>query len=143
MSHPDLGALLNALLPYAQQMLEKHGEFFPFAASMSSAGEIALAASYSGDEHPESQAVIDLSIQGLRERATRGEIRASGVCVDVRAIAPGQSKKTDAIETRLEHANGEAVNVFLPYQKGFRGKLKYGDIFASSGTPSVFAHDVG
>jgi membrane protease YdiL (CAAX protease family) len=30
MAHQDLNELLNALLPFAQQMLEKHGEFFPF-----------------------------------------------------------------------------------------------------------------
>lgn len=27
MAHPDLNQLLNALLPFAQEMLAKHGEF--------------------------------------------------------------------------------------------------------------------
>jgi hypothetical protein len=35
MSRPDLGSLLNVLLPFAREMLAKHGEFFPFAAAMS------------------------------------------------------------------------------------------------------------
>jgi hypothetical protein len=29
MAHPDLDKLLNAMLPFGTQMLEKHGEFFP------------------------------------------------------------------------------------------------------------------
>jgi len=40
MAHPDLDQLLNAVLPFAQQMLSKHGEFFPFGASMTIDGEI-------------------------------------------------------------------------------------------------------
>ncbi len=34
MAHPDLDELLNALLPFAQQMLTKRGEFFPFGTGM-------------------------------------------------------------------------------------------------------------
>jgi hypothetical protein len=40
MAHPELDELLDTLLPFAQQMLQKHGEFFPFGAAMTSSGEI-------------------------------------------------------------------------------------------------------
>jgi hypothetical protein len=44
MAHPDLDELLNALLPFAQQLLSKHGEFYPFRSAMTTDGEIEAAA---------------------------------------------------------------------------------------------------
>jgi hypothetical protein len=39
LAHEDLNELLNALLPFAQEMLTKHGEFFPFGVSIAAGGE--------------------------------------------------------------------------------------------------------
>jgi hypothetical protein len=139
LAHPDLDELLNALLPFAQEMLAKHGEFFPFGGSVATDGEIAHVGAHSGDERPPSQEVIDLLITGFAKQAKEGRIRAAAICLDVRTIPPGQSEKTDAICTRLEHVNGEAVDVFLPYRKGRLGKHKYGELFASKGEHYVFA----
>ena len=40
MLHPDLSQLLNAMVPFGQQMLEEHGEFFPYGGVMTTSGEI-------------------------------------------------------------------------------------------------------
>jgi hypothetical protein len=48
----EMDLLLDMLLPFAQQQLEKHGEFFPFAASIDSSGALAMVAVDLGDEHP-------------------------------------------------------------------------------------------
>jgi hypothetical protein len=143
LAHPDLDELLNALLPFAQEMLAKHGEFYPFAGSMSADGEIAHVGAHTGDEHPSSQDVIALLTAGLTEQAAQGTIRAAAVCLDVRTIPPGASEKVDAICTRLEHESGEAVDVYLPYRKGWLGKFKYGDIFAGQGEQAIFARPEG
>jgi hypothetical protein len=50
----DVDALLNAALPLAQQMLERHGEFFPYGVAIDLAGEEHMLAAYDGDEHPPS-----------------------------------------------------------------------------------------
>jgi hypothetical protein len=139
MAHPDLEELLNFLVPFAQQMLAKHGEFFPFAATMGVDGKIAPAAAHTGSEQPPSQEVIDLLLAGFRRQAARGEIRAAGLCVDVRTVPPGETEKVDAICTRLEHREGDAVHVFLPYRKGWLGRVKYGELFAGRGERVVFA----
>jgi len=36
--HPDLDALLNNLLPFAERMLREHGEFYPFGGSITPDG---------------------------------------------------------------------------------------------------------
>jgi hypothetical protein len=101
-------------------------------------GGIAHVGGWTGQEHPPSQELVDVINAGLRERAERGEICASGLCVDVLTIPPGETQKRDAISIRLEHANGESVVVFLPYRRSETGKHEYGKLFAMRGPREVF-----
>jgi hypothetical protein len=132
MAHPDLDQLLNALLPFAQQMLSKHGEFYPFGSAMTTDGKIEAHGAYDGDEQPPSQQLIDLLTQAFRQQAAAGQIRAAAICYDICTIPPGQSEKTDAICVSAEHQNGEAADVCLPYKKGWLGKISYGEIFGAA-----------
>jgi hypothetical protein len=138
MAHQDLDALLNALLPFAQQMLAKHGEFYPFGATMASDGQVAMSAGYTGSERPASIELIEILKQGFRSTIATTELRAAGLCFDVRVTPPNAERPTDAIQASLQRASGEAVDVFLPYHKGLFGKLKYGALFAGPGTLYVF-----
>jgi len=138
MAHPDLDTVLNALLPFAQQMLVKHGEFHPFGASMTVSGEVSLAAGMPETEKSESTTVIETLTFGFRQQATDGLIRAMGICFDSRVVPPGASEKVDAICSRLEHMNGESAEVFLTYKKGWFGRVKYGSLFASKGDSQIF-----
>jgi hypothetical protein len=138
MSRADLDELLPVLFEFAQLMLSESGEFFPFAAAMKRVGQIQSIGGYTGDEHPLSQDLIDLLVESLRRDAAAGTIRASGICMDVRTIPPGSSEKSDAICARLEHEDGEAIDVFLPYCKTLFGKFKYAAVFATPGNPEVF-----
>jgi hypothetical protein len=139
MAHPDLDTLLNPLLSFAQQMLAKQGTFLPFGVSMRSDGEIAMAAGYIGDSRPEPVAIIDLLVQGFQQEAATGAIRAAGICIDMRIVPPGGTDKTDAICAQLEHAEGNCVDVYLPYKKRWLGRFKFGQIFAVSRDQRVFA----
>lgn len=138
MTHPDLDELLNVLLPFAQQMLAKQGEFLPFGSSMKIDGTIIANAGYDISAHPQSQEIIDLMISSFQQSATSGELRAAGICCDIRVAPPGMTKKTDAICVSLEHQSGAAVDVVIPYKKGLFGKLIYGELFAAKRTPQFF-----
>jgi hypothetical protein len=137
-AHEDLNLLMNELLPFAKQMLATHGEFFPFGGYVDVRGRITHVGGSTGEEQPPSQAVIDVINGVLRERAERGEIRASGICVDVLTIPPGEAQKRDAVSVRLEHVNGESVIVFLPYRAAPAGGYEYGELFAIRGGHDVF-----
>jgi hypothetical protein len=139
MAHPDLDQLLNVALEFAQKMLKQHGEFFPFGASMALDGKITMDGATTGKEKPPSQELLDLLSESYTERANKGELRAAAVCADVRVPPPGSEAKTDAIQVGLEHANGEAVTVFLPYQKGWFGRVRYGNLFASARDRQFFS----
>jgi len=132
MSHPDLGELLNALLPMAKMLLEKQGEFYPIGAIMLSDAEIRhVGAGIEGDEHPLSQSLIDLLTENYKQEAAKGRLRAAGICYDALTIPPGKHLKQDAICCVLEHWSGEAFSVFLPYVKLNSGNLQYDQLFAS------------
>jgi hypothetical protein len=68
----DLDGLLNAALPFAQQMLERHGEFFPYGVTLGASGDTRMVAGQPGQgERPPSTEVLALLVEGLRrERET-------------------------------------------------------------------------
>jgi hypothetical protein len=133
----DLDTLLDPLLQIAQDMVRKRGEFFPFGNVMKTDGEVALIAGYSGSERPPSQELIDLMVDGMRSQAASGDIRAAGVCYDVR-VRSEDGTPTDAIAVALEHRAGDTVLVLMPYSKGRLTGVRFGDLTAAPGEHRVF-----
>jgi hypothetical protein len=129
---------MQAMTSFAQQMLSKRGAFYPFAATIKTNGEIVMAAATDGKRAPHPQELLQLLTDGLRAQATAGEIKAAGICVDVRVSRPGESAKTDAIQCGVEHVIGESVDVFVPYRKRWFGRVDYGEVFASARERQIF-----
>lgn len=133
--------LLNALIPFAQQQLDKQGDFAPFAGMFTKDDEI-----HFGMAAPEkleteggvalSQESIDRIILGHIAEKEKNNLLISGICFDTRVSNEGKEKE-DAICISLEE-EGKSINVFLPYKKSFFGKIKYGQIFASAKEPKIF-----
>jgi hypothetical protein len=131
-------ALMNALVPFAQQQLSKHREFYPFGGTMSVDGKIAQSASSTGEEHPASQPLIDLLEKGFRDGAKRHLYKATAIVVDVRTIPPGKKEKQDAIEVRLDHVSGYSVRVLFPYAFSPKGDLEVALPFTVQGDGRIF-----
>jgi len=138
LDNPDFAVLLTHLMPFAEQMLAKHGEFFPFGVSITPSSKVSQVGVALDSERPQSQQVIDALISDFRAKAFRGELRSIGICLDVRTVVPGQAEKSDAISARLEHANGQAIEVFKPYVRHIDGTCVYGKLFARPGKRLVF-----
>lgn len=139
MAHSDLDELLNALLPMAEMLLARHGEFYPIGAIMLSDGEIRhVGAGIEGDDHPTSQSLIDLLTEAFQKEATEGKLRAAEIGYDALTVPPGKHEKQDAICCGLEHCLGEAVNVFRPYAKTEGGSFHFEEIFAVERRPQFF-----
>jgi hypothetical protein len=133
----DLDALLDALLPFAHEMLSKRGGFYPFGAVMKADGEVTMVAAYTGTEHPDSIDLIDSMRSGMRSQAASGEIRAAGVCYDVKVRSEG-GKPADSIAVDLEHQAGDTVQILMPYSKPRFGSYRFGELSASSGERHIF-----
>lgn len=138
LSDQDIATLTGTLVPFAQQMLRQHGEFYPFAATMDKGGAVAQVAGDIGSERPGSAEMIAFLQGALRAQAEQGELRACGICLNVGARLPGYADKVDAICCQLEHSDGRAVQVFVPFRKGFLGKLKFDGPVALPGEAVAF-----
>ena len=139
MTHPDYDTMLNALIPFAQQMISKEGEFFPFGAEIRSSGEIGLNAPHPDRAESPTKELIDTLYAGLKSKADKGEIRAAAVCFDTRIQRPGQAEKTDAICVHLEHQNEKAIEVYVPYSKSLLGKVQYEKLVGSPADQQIFS----
>jgi hypothetical protein len=114
----DLDGLLGAALPFAEKMLDKHGEFFPYAVVLGADGQPRMVAGHPGGERPASADVLAVLVDGLR--AQRDEIRA-------------------AARVELEHREGHALVALQPYRKKrLRRGVEYADMLGSDGTPQVW-----
>jgi hypothetical protein len=135
----EIQELLNFLLPYAERMLSEHGEFYPYAAALDSDGELNAVGTDLDDDSPDVGEVLLALHQGLRERAAEGEIRASGIAADVTLTDPDSGETTDAVQVELDHAEADAVDIFVPYETEAEG-IKFGELVAAEGREPVFAH---
>jgi hypothetical protein len=136
--HPDLNALLNDLLPFAERRLAEHGQFYPFGGSIAADGKHVSVGAKGSSDRPKSHELIDIMTNAFRSQASEGKIRAAGICFDVRIVPPGQVDKTDAIQLALEREGSDAVDVFVPYAQLPDGEFSYGELFASERIPTMF-----
>ena len=136
--HEDFGALISAVLPPAQAMLQDLGGFVPFGAMITKQGEPQMAGGAGDASQWTTEEIIAMYQDGFRDAVKLGFYRAVAICLDVRVTVPGKLEKTDALQIMLEHENGEALGVFLPYEKDFDDEIKYGQMFATPIEAKVF-----
>jgi hypothetical protein len=135
----DCEEVMNAVLPLAQKMLSKSGEFYPYGGYMKPDGEIAIVGAKDGEtDHPKSQDLLNMLHESLSATAAKCKIKATAIIFDVRVNLPGSQEKSDAIQINLEHTDGYSAEVFLPYQKRPDGRVTYGDMFAQVGGHDIF-----
>lgn len=129
----DLDGLLDLTLSFAQQQLAGPGEILPYAALVDQAGELRLVAVDVDDEMPRSTDVIDACVAALTSQ--RSSIRACAVVAEVRVPELGG----DAVRVELEHADGHAIAVLLPYaRKASGGDIEYGPLRGQAGSRRVW-----
>jgi hypothetical protein len=139
LQHPkaECELLMNAVLPFAEKMLKKDGEFFPYGGVLKSTETIASLAGYDGRERPPSTDVINLLKKGFVDGAKSGEYRATALVYEVRVVVPSSGKKSDAIAVSLNHRANYSVIVYYPYELK-KGVLTYGEVFAQKGEFDIF-----
>jgi hypothetical protein len=133
----EIEQLLNVLLPHAEQMLNEHGEFYPYAAALDADGDVTPVAPSVDEDHPDVGDVLVALHEGLRAQAADGSIRASGIAADVTLTDPDSGETTDAVQVELDHAHGDAVDIFVPYETQPDG-IKFGELVAAQGREPVF-----
>lgn len=134
----EIQKLLDYLLPFAEQMLTRDGEFYPYAAAVDTAGSIEAVGPAVETDDPDVSDILVALHADLREQAAEGVIRASGIAADVTLTDPDSGETTDAVQVELDHAEGDAVDVYVPYEREDEG-VKFGELVAAEGREPVFS----
>jgi hypothetical protein len=133
----DCEVLRNSVLPFAEQMLSRYGEFYPFGAAMQPDDAIVSIAGYDGQEHPPSADVIRLLKEGFVAGARKSQYKATALIYDIRVTLPSTGEKSDAIAVSLNHRDNYSVIVMFPY-KIEDGKPLLGVAFTQKGEADIF-----
>lgn len=128
---------MNAALPFAEQMLEKHGEFFPYGQALNTEGKIVSVAGHSEQQQTQSSEMMQIIKSGFIQGAKSGQYKATALVYDVRVTVPSTGKKSDAIAISLNHKDDYSVIVYFPY-KIEAGKVTFGELFAMRGENDIF-----
>jgi hypothetical protein len=133
MTQKDLDDLLDYVVPLAQDILGKNGQFYPFGATLSRAGETTLIGEDHGlGEYPEADEALDALYDEARDNA--GAIRAVAFASDV--LVDGDAS---AIRVELEHEDGIATVVLVPYTPAEPGGFpRFGPLTSSPGESRVW-----
>jgi hypothetical protein len=133
--------LINAVLPLAEKMLKQHGEFYPYGGYMKPDGTIVDVGAEDPDtDRPKSRDLIYVLRSSFREMASGNQCKAVAVVFDVAVNLPSSSRKSDAIQVCVDHAEGYSVEVFFPYQI-VNNQIVYGETFAQEGKHEIFGAD--
>jgi hypothetical protein len=129
--------LLNVLMPFAHQTLERYGEFYSCGATLDASGKIALAA-IGEDVAEDLQEMVRIINDGFIAGARSGEYRATALAYEATVVPPGGRKKVDAIAVALDHRDSYSVLVFFPYTVNGQ-EVVIGAPFGGAGEGQIFA----
>jgi hypothetical protein len=133
----EIEKLLKYLMPFAEEKLNQDGEFYPYAAVVAEDGELKSVSAGEGEEPDVGDLLLALH-EELRQRAAEGSIRASGIAADVTLTDPDSGETRDAVQVELDHAESDAVDIYVPYESAADG-VKFGDLVAAAGSAPVFS----
>ncbi len=117
----DADTLLSTVLEVAGQRLVADGGFFPFGAAHTPDGELVL---LGGDpdlgDHPTTEEVLRSLHAGTAERS--GDYRSIALAADV------VDGSRTGVRVELEHREGIALVLLVPYARDEDGRLAYGEM---------------
>ena len=124
----ELDKVLTAAVSFAQRMLEGHGAFYPYAVGLNQAGETEMATVPAGSED-----ALQVLLAGLIMQ--RASLNAGAVVAAVHL----ESIESDAVRVDIEHREGAALTLVIPYtRKKLRRKIDWGDMQSMVVDPRIW-----
>src|SRR3954468_18096861 len=141
-SLPDFTEIKVPLEHAALKLLIEKGEaFLPFGRTVTTDGqllefEIAPPSTRGAARH---EAVYQVLVQGMIQAAQKGRLRAAGIC-HATILKEGERP---ALRLTLEHINGTAFEVLVPYRKEPNGAYALEKENVTRAKPIIFAPPAG
>jgi len=139
----ELHAVLTDCLEFAEEMLTKTGEFYPFGAVMKQDRTLTAVGFTDGQEHPSPQEIYTFAVESLKRSALSGEIVAGALAVNVDIPSEYAPTFPDGVRVALE-GSGYSRLIYHPYRIVTTGLIRkkrtveFGEMFAVEAPPSFF-----
>jgi hypothetical protein len=119
----DLTRLSQFLLGFAEAMLTKNGEFYPFAAIVNAEGKVAACAIDLSPDQPSMSDFIETVERSLEHSLSSGQARLTGLAINVNIPPAIKAPYPDGV--RLDLGGGSIKStVYVPYRMKRAGLLK-------------------
>jgi len=132
----DCEALLGLVIPFAEQLLVKHGTFCPIGGAMAPDGEVIPVAAYDGREDASPDDIIAHLKEALLDGAESGRYIATALAYDSTIDLPAGGE-SNAVTVLLDHRDDFSVIVYFPYRMA-GGVVSFDPSFHQDGTRDVF-----
>ena len=119
----DLTRLSQFLLGFAEAMLTKNGEFYPFTAIVNAEGEVAAGSIEISPDQPNMSDFIETVERLLQHSLSSGQARLTGLAINVNIPPAIKAPYPDGV--RLDLGSGSIKStVYVPYRMKRAGLLK-------------------
>lgn len=132
----DLDGLIGTALEFAQQQIAAYGEFYPYAIVVDREGQQRVIAADTDADQPDSADLVASLVRTLGQQ--HDLLRSTAIVADVRV----SEIRSDAVRVNLEHAEGVALTVLLPYRpQRFGRRVEYGGLSVSAASALIWRTD--
>ncbi|MFO0805104.1 MAG: hypothetical protein U0791_18515 [Gemmataceae bacterium] len=125
--HPELETILAIMLHYAQRLVSQQGATIPFGVLLGDGEPVFVAANFNRN----SEEMMSLVRMGLFEGAA-GK-KAAGICYSADSLSD-RPANCRVIRAELEHRDGTAFRIEVPWSRGWFGRIKWGERLVQLGT---------
>jgi hypothetical protein len=124
------------VIPFAEQLLAKHGTFHPIGGAIAPDGELIPVAVYDGREDAPAEDVIAHLKEALLKGADDGRYIATALAYDSTINLP-TGGESNAVTVLLDHRDNFSVIVYFPYQMADRA-VSFDPSFHQDGESEIF-----
>lgn len=97
--------------------MKDFGEFYPFAFALDVNDNIVPITTDPYVEFPSIQAVISQLEEEIKISDVDSNYNSVAICLDILYTSSDSTKKTDALEIRIDQRDYKSYNIYVPYNK--------------------------
>jgi len=133
----DIQALINIFFPFAEELIIKFGEFYPYAGATTIEGEFVSVGFHEENKHLSPDKVL-LSLKNSLKPGSEKYIVAA-IFYDIKTKDADTGESQDAIAVFIEHMTGKkAYEFFYPYKLEREENLVVGDSYGAAIPKEIF-----
>lgn len=125
---PEVQVLIDYLMDAAEVFLRNRHDFVPVGAAVDTWGNVHSIMATTGEEYANSEEILPLLHDALRNQAAEEHFVMVGVVENVKVFF-ADAPPTDAMKVLIEHERGLVAAFYGPYKRKFLRGYSFGQVF--------------